>query len=157
MHFNPFDLAGLWLLPLQCFVKPCVTDHQCYNGSGADYRGTVSVTKSGHTCQLWDSQSPHSHDLTSTQFPELGGGHAYCRNPGGQMDGPWCFTKNKNVRMELCDIPSCSMYSLSFFPYYCPESCVILNVPYVYKYNLLNRVMLSNVSLGVMRHPCVLL
>ncbi|KAM6188176.1 LOW QUALITY PROTEIN: tyrosine-protein kinase transmembrane receptor ROR2-like [Sarcoramphus papa] len=87
--------------------------HQCYNGSGADYRGTISVTKSGHTCQLWDSQNPHNHDLTSTQFPELGGGHAYCRNPRGQMDGPWCFTKNKNIRVELCAIPSCSPHDNS--------------------------------------------
>lgn len=92
-----------------------LSDHQCYNGSGADYRGMASTTKSGHQCQPWALQHPHSHHLSSTEFPELGGGHAYCRNPGGQMEGPWCFTQNKNVRMELCDVPPCSMYSLSLF------------------------------------------
>nr|XP_048707150.1 tyrosine-protein kinase transmembrane receptor ROR2 isoform X2 [Caretta caretta] len=95
-------------LQMQGEIENRITDHQCYNGSGADYRGTISVTKSGHSCQHWNSQHPHNHDLTSTQFPELGGGHAYCRNPGSQMDGPWCFTQNKNVRMELCEVPSCS-------------------------------------------------
>lgn len=117
---HPRRAAGLctqacqrpWVLrPLTLLLS----DHQCYNGSGADYRGMASTTKSGHQCQPWALQHPHSHHLSSTEFPELGGGHAYCRNPGGQMEGPWCFTQNKNVRMELCAVPPCSMYSLSLF------------------------------------------
>ncbi|XP_033636995.1 inactive tyrosine-protein kinase transmembrane receptor ROR1-like [Asterias rubens] len=84
-----------------------VTDVKCYNGTGIHYRGKVNHTKSGYECQPWDSQQPHGHYLMPATYPELAGGHNYCRNPDNALDKPWCFTMNPNIRAEKCDISKC--------------------------------------------------
>lgn len=44
------------------------------------------------------------------EHPELWGSHNYCRNPGGQLEAPWCFTMDPQIRVDLCDIQPCSEY-----------------------------------------------
>lgn len=83
-------------------------EHNCYNGSGNSYRGTVSTTQSGYECQKWTSDTPHVHHFKPTQYPELGD-HNYCRNPGNTDHAPWCFTMNEQVKKERCNIPRCDV------------------------------------------------
>ncbi|XP_042545698.1 plasminogen [Dipodomys spectabilis] len=95
-----------------CDIPRCATPppsrptYQCLEGRGESYRGTVSVTKSGHTCQRWSEQSPHEHNRTPENFPCKGLDENYCRNPDGESF-PWCYTTNKTVRWEHCAIPTC--------------------------------------------------
>jgi len=74
-----------------------------------DYRGTISTTASGLTCQSWSSQSPHAHTRTDRNYPfaGLGGNHNYCRNPDNESEGAWCYTEDDKVRWEYCDVPDC--------------------------------------------------
>ncbi|XP_070547411.1 cadherin EGF LAG seven-pass G-type receptor 2-like [Ptychodera flava] len=86
-----------------CFHRPDASE--CYHAAnGSDYRGTVSMTVNGNTCQEWTEQTPHSHEYTPENYPNAGlGEHNYCRNPGGE-NSAWCYTTNSSVRWELCGI-----------------------------------------------------
>ncbi|XP_019634545.1 PREDICTED: inactive tyrosine-protein kinase transmembrane receptor ROR1-like [Branchiostoma belcheri] len=121
-------LIGEWILP-DCSELPLIgtpesancirigiptmshinRSHTCYEGKGGGYRGTVAMTKSGIPCQAWNTETPHVHFLRASQYPELAGGHNYCRNPGNEMDTPFCFTTDESTRAEGCDIPKCEM------------------------------------------------
>jgi len=75
--------------------------------TGESYRGKIAVTKSGHTCQRWDSQVPNEHSRTPANYPSAGLKENYCRNPDGES-GAWCYNyEGTSPRWELCDIPSC--------------------------------------------------
>ncbi|GAB0186942.1 plasminogen [Grus japonensis] len=91
-----------------CDIPRC----DCINGNGKDYRGTVAKTGRGRTCQEWSSQRPHSHDyFTPMTHPEAHLDKNYCRNPDGDVNGPWCYTTDPRKAWEYCDIPKCRNYS----------------------------------------------
>ena len=78
--------------------------------SGILYQGNVQIAVSGKRCQRWDSQSPHRHSNTqSAMFPDKTVSDAanFCRNPDGEVHGPWCYTTDKKTRWDFCDIPLC--------------------------------------------------
>ncbi|CAC5399225.1 MUSK [Mytilus coruscus] len=87
--------------------KPEETKNSCYKGTGQWYNGTVNTTKSGIACQAWESQNPHNHQRPPDVFPSLEGAENYCRNPGSEEDSPWCYTQDRIIRWERCDVPKC--------------------------------------------------
>ncbi|KAI8496088.1 hypothetical protein Bbelb_259290 [Branchiostoma belcheri] len=108
---NPDKDQNVWCIttdPEQtweyCDVPRC---SRCPEGDARPYRGTVSVTSSGRTCQRWDSQTPHRHDEhTPSNYPSSGLERNYCRNPDGDSR-VWCFTTDPKILYEYCDVPAC--------------------------------------------------
>jgi len=80
---------------------------------GTEYKGTRSSTLSGIKCQRWSEITPHHHTLDDPdRYPDGSVAEAsnYCRNPHQEDTGrrrPWCFTVDKDVEWEYCDVPMC--------------------------------------------------
>ncbi|XP_022657021.1 tyrosine-protein kinase transmembrane receptor Ror-like isoform X3 [Varroa destructor] len=102
---SPDGLNCLGLgIPLPTIIQ-LDEDQHCYEGNGESYRGSVSMSISGHPCQPWHHQILYSR---VTAHEGILGGHSYCRNPDGSRVGPWCFTEVGGK--EACNIPKCADY-----------------------------------------------
>nr|XP_014426423.1 muscle, skeletal receptor tyrosine-protein kinase isoform X3 [Pelodiscus sinensis] len=89
------------------------TTTTCYKGNGRFYQGSINITTSGIPCQKWSEQVPHLHRRTPQVFPELSNAENACRNPGGENERPWCYTKDHSISWEYCNVPLCGDVSLA--------------------------------------------
>jgi len=90
--------------PSQCPYQPNLGEcHEAMLGKNDIlYRGCQRKTRSGRTCQRWNSQTPHAHSNTPINKPGEGVTSNYCRNPDHDMT-IWCYTMDPNKRFEWCD------------------------------------------------------
>merc|ERR1719155_365205 len=85
-------------------------DLSCFEESdkGKSYKGLLTSTTSGRTCQNWSKGKPHEISIEPSNENGLGN-HNYCRNPDSSEDKPWCYTTDPDAghKKELCDVPAC--------------------------------------------------
>ena len=86
-------------------IKECRDSEQ-----GIDYIGNLATTRSGKTCQRWDSNFPHSPNsaIKGENFPEksLAMAGNKCRDPENE-NYLWCYTTDPGTRWDKCDVPMC--------------------------------------------------
>ena len=81
--------------------------------AGTCFAGNLSTTKSGKTCQRWDTKTPvtptNSETKKAENFPDetMEAAGNKCRNPLNADTGPWCYTADGSPRWEVCDVPMC--------------------------------------------------
>lgn len=79
-------------------------EESCFHDNGRLYRGKVSTTLNGQRCLEWNNQNL----MSIAEWPELFGGHNYCRNPDGKHRAPYCIVADGNSwRREICDLKEC--------------------------------------------------
>lgn len=90
----------VWSLMLTFDLDLDVSEMNCYNKSGENYRGQVNRTRSGRLCNNW----LHNNRFQSSKFKELGEYTLY----NGVLFLPWNFHLSK-----LCSMLNSSCHHLT--------------------------------------------
>ena len=79
----------------------------CLKENGVDYRGAKSYASNGATCKHWSSLNSRSR-FHPRRHPSKGLDANYCRNPDGDLAGPWCYVQIWPRKRYLhCNIEQC--------------------------------------------------
>jgi len=90
--------------------NPNAFETGCYeeDDKGHSYKGLVTSTVSGRTCQNWLAEGPHTVGIIPDEDNGLGN-HNFCRNPDESEEKPWCYTMDPSDEhaKEVCEVPKC--------------------------------------------------
>ncbi|KAM4617640.1 prothrombin [Discoglossus pictus] len=93
--------------PREALVQCIESEWDCAINGGENYRGNISVTKSGRDCQYWSSNFPHRTKYNDNTHSNASLTQNFCRNPDNNPKGPWCYTRDPTKRWEECVVPVC--------------------------------------------------
>jgi len=95
-------IASLALVALWTCMSDIAEALDCkQTDKGLEYAGTQSTSATGLKCKAWA--------FYEKNFPEKSFKLAknYCRNPDGELGGPWCYTDDPSTLWESCDVKIC--------------------------------------------------
>ncbi|XP_053989408.1 uncharacterized protein LOC128881959 [Hylaeus volcanicus] len=117
------DAGGPWcytmdasLIDDKCDVPLCNFGECKLSGLGSEYGGSKSVSASGSKCKSWQKhyilEDRENSKFYEKDFPDdsIKKAGSFCRNPSGDIGGPWCYIKQKDteyVEKEYCDVLFC--------------------------------------------------
>jgi hypothetical protein len=96
-----------------CRLRKCKSEECRMAGTGNDYVGTLSVTRSNRTCDFWfDNATVHNIEqkyLNESLYADksVNDIQNHCRNPARDMAGSWCYTTDAAVPKDLCNVRDC--------------------------------------------------